>query len=149
MRSKGYSFGVSRIFEEVCRVDSAGPQTVANAWAAGFAHMDVRHTQNTFAADSGRNYHCQTFKLPTVPRRFGVVFSYRLFVCLILCVPVCSLFLPSCLCQVYLFPSYGCGVSAAGQVDAAINAMGNVPFGTLWCEPRKEKHMHGASDHDR
>ena len=28
-----------------------------------------------------------------------------------------------------LFPSYGCGTSPAGQVDAAINSMGSIPFG--------------------
>jgi hypothetical protein len=64
MRSKGYSFGVSRIFEEVCRVDSAGPQTVANAWAAGFAHMDVRntHSQRTADATTSANLSsCQQF----------------------------------------------------------------------------------------
>ena len=34
--------------------------------------------------------------------------------------------------QIYLFPSYGCGKSAATQVDEAINNMGSIPFGTLW-----------------
>jgi hypothetical protein len=30
--------------------------------------------------------------------------------------------------------SYGCSVSAAGQVDAAINGMGDIPFGQLWVD---------------
>lgn len=34
--------------------------------------------------------------------------------------------------DVYLFPSYQCGTSAAAQVDATIDAMGSVPFGQLW-----------------
>jgi len=34
--------------------------------------------------------------------------------------------------DIYLFPAAMCGTSAAAQVDAAINSMGKVPFGTLW-----------------
>jgi hypothetical protein len=33
-----------------------------------------------------------------------------------------------------LSSSYGCSVSAAGQVDAAINGMGDIPFGQLWSD---------------
>jgi GH25 family lysozyme M1 (1,4-beta-N-acetylmuramidase) len=36
--------------------------------------------------------------------------------------------------DVYLFPSYGCGTSAAGQVDAVISAMGGIPFGMIWLD---------------
>jgi GH25 family lysozyme M1 (1,4-beta-N-acetylmuramidase) len=34
--------------------------------------------------------------------------------------------------DIYLFPSYSCGSSAATQVQNAINAMNGVKFGTLW-----------------
>lgn len=73
LTSSGYSFGIVREFTEGCSVDGNGVHTVANAWAAGVAHVDI-----------------------------------------------------------YLFPSYGCGVSAASQVDATIDSMGSIPFGTLW-----------------
>jgi GH25 family lysozyme M1 (1,4-beta-N-acetylmuramidase) len=36
--------------------------------------------------------------------------------------------------DVYLFPSYGCGTSAAGQVDATISSMGTIPFGMIWID---------------
>jgi len=75
MKGKGYTFGIVREFMETCEVDPNGVHTVANAWSAGMAHMDV-----------------------------------------------------------YLFPSYGCGTSAAGQVDAVINTMGGIPFGQIWLD---------------
>jgi len=75
VKDKGYSFAIVREFMETCQVDPNGVHTVANAWAAGIAHVDV-----------------------------------------------------------YLFPSYGCGVSAAGQVDAVIDTMGGIPFGQIWLD---------------
>jgi len=75
MKNNNYHFAIARQFMQTCRVDPNGVHTVANAWAAGLAHVDI-----------------------------------------------------------YLFPSYGCSVSAAGQVDAAINGMGNIPFGQLWID---------------
>jgi len=88
MRNNGYDFAISRVWCETCEVDSNGPATVANAWAAGMAHVDV-----------------------------------------------------------YLFPSYGCGTSAADQVDGAIDAMGSVPFGTLWFDIETGGDLGPDQDH--
>jgi len=50
-------------------------------------------------------------------------------------------------CDVYLFPSYGCGTSAAAQVDATIDAMGSVPFGTLWFDIETGGNLGPDADH--
>lgn len=41
LKSKGYSFGIVREYEEICAVDPNGVHSVANAWAAGIAHVDI------------------------------------------------------------------------------------------------------------
>lgn len=40
-KSKGYSFAVVRNYCQTCRVDPNGVHSVANAWAAGIAHVDI------------------------------------------------------------------------------------------------------------
>jgi len=75
IKNANYNFAIVREFMQTCQVDPNGVHTVANAWAAGLAHVDV-----------------------------------------------------------YLFPSYGCGTPASGQVDAIINTMGGIPFGQIWID---------------
>jgi hypothetical protein len=72
MKSQGFSFAIVRNYQESCQVDPNGVHSVANAWAAGIAHVDI-----------------------------------------------------------YLYPAYTCGWSAASQVDQTIDSMGSIPFGQL------------------
>jgi hypothetical protein len=73
---------------QTCQVDPNAVHTVANAWAAGIAHVDI-----------------------------------------------------------YLYPSWRCGYSAAQQVDQAINGMGKVPFGSLWFDIEEAGAAGANHDH--
>jgi GH25 family lysozyme M1 (1,4-beta-N-acetylmuramidase) len=41
LKNAGYSFAVPRAYKSTGAPDAAAPGTVANAWAAGFEHVDV------------------------------------------------------------------------------------------------------------
>jgi hypothetical protein len=41
MKNNNYHFAIARQFMQTCRVDPNGVHTVANAWAAGLAHVDI------------------------------------------------------------------------------------------------------------
>jgi GH25 family lysozyme M1 (1,4-beta-N-acetylmuramidase) len=41
LKNNGYSFAIVRNFQETCNVDPNGVHSVANAWAAGIAHVDI------------------------------------------------------------------------------------------------------------
>ena len=149
MRSKGYSFGVSRIFMEVCRVDSAGAQTVANAWAAGFAHMDVRNTGRYMRSGQRTQLPLPNFQLANSSTALCCCFFLPL-VCLLdsLCtfvlnVPALLLVPGVPLPQLWL-RCVGCWPGGRRYQCDGQRAVRNSLVRT-----RKEKHMHEASDHDR
>lgn len=41
LKNNGYNFAIVREWQSVCRVDPNGVHSVANAWAAGIAHVDI------------------------------------------------------------------------------------------------------------
>jgi GH25 family lysozyme M1 (1,4-beta-N-acetylmuramidase) len=41
MKTQGEGFAIVREYQETCNVDPNGVHTVANAWAAGIAHVDI------------------------------------------------------------------------------------------------------------
>ena len=41
LKNYGYTFGIVRCFCSTGKVDSNCPQSVANAWAGGMAHVDI------------------------------------------------------------------------------------------------------------
>jgi len=49
--------------------------------------------------------------------------------------------------DVYLFPSYGCGISAATQMDRTIDSMGSIPFGTVWIDIESGGQGSAANNH--
>jgi hypothetical protein len=49
--------------------------------------------------------------------------------------------------DLYLFPSYGCGKSAAEQMDETINNMGSTPFGTIWLDIESGGQGSASSNH--
>jgi GH25 family lysozyme M1 (1,4-beta-N-acetylmuramidase) len=107
----GMSFAIVRAFCSDCTVDPNGVHTVANA-------VSRQH------APYGREYwtRCVLILIFSLsffvrPRQWAAGVSHV---------------------DIYLFPSFDCSISAAGQVDAAIDNMGSIPFGTLWFDIEAE-----------
>lgn len=49
--------------------------------------------------------------------------------------------------DIYIYPSYTCGVSAANQVNSAIESMGSIPFGQLWFDIESGGAAGAGTDH--
>jgi hypothetical protein len=53
IKNANYNFAIVREFMQTCQVDPNGVHTVANAWAAGLAHVDVSSQHKALAQCAG------------------------------------------------------------------------------------------------